>query len=540
MTTGSKPPGGPHTLADHLLGALNQHSHDGDADHDHDHDAMPGLLGADERCEVTLTSIGVDIGSAGTQVAFAKLHLERADDARAAATRREPLYQSPVSLTPYRDGATIDADMLDKIIDHAFTNAGLTADDIDCGVVILTGTARERSNAGAITRRLAERCGDIVSASAGHHMEARLAAHGSGTVERSRTTGRRLLNIDIGGGTTKLAVCDAGTIVATAAVGIGGRLVVTDLERCITRLEPAGQRHAARAGFDWRLGEVASAAAMRVVAGQMADDLVTLLTTSPAPPPTQAALYLTAPIATLGAIDGVVVSGGVGEYVYGRERRDFCDLGRDLGRALTRAIDEGRLPWPLMPAAECIRATVLGAAQRSVQLSGSTATITNPATLLPQRNMRVVSPRLELAGAIDPAAVAGAIERQAAAQDIDLARDDIVLALRWQGEPSHERLAALAAGLEAALAPRAAAGQPLHIVVDGDIAGALGAILKEECGIAGDLMVLDGLALSDLDFVDLGRLRLPSGTVPVTIKTLVFRDEPVQKPRRAEPRAGRR
>ncbi len=88
--------------------------------------------------------------------------------------------------------------------------------------------------------------------------------------------------------------------------------------------------------------------------------------------------------------------------------------------------------------------------------------------------------------------------------------------------------------------PRAAAGQPLHIVVDGDIAGALGAILKEECGIAGDLMVLDGLALSDLDFVDLGRLRLPSGTVPVTIKTLVFRDEPVQKPRRAEPRADRR
>ncbi len=85
MTTGSKPPGGPHTLADHLLGALASHSHDGDADHDHDHDAMPGLLRDGERDEVTLTSIGVDIGSSGTQVAFSKLHLERGDDARAAA-----------------------------------------------------------------------------------------------------------------------------------------------------------------------------------------------------------------------------------------------------------------------------------------------------------------------------------------------------------------------------------------------------------------------------------------------------------------------
>jgi ethanolamine utilization protein EutA len=36
------------------------------------------------------------------------------------------------------------------------------------------------------------------------------------------------------------------------------------------------------------------------------------------------------------------------------------------------------------------------------------------------------------------------------------------------------------------------------------------------------MLILDGIDLRDFDFVDLGRLRHPSNTVPVTIKSLVF------------------
>ena len=104
-----------------------------------------------------------------------------------------------------------------------------------------------------------------------------------------------------------------------------------------------------------------------------------------------------------------------------------------------------------------------------------------------------------------------------------------MLALRWTGEPDHARLAALAEGVKRGFISRIAAGLPLYIIVDGDIAASLGAILMDEIGVAGDVIVLDGIALAELDYVDLGRLRLPSGTVPVTIKTLVFRDEPGQK-----------
>ena len=137
----------------------------------------------------------------------------------------------------------------------------------------------------------------------------------------------------------------------------------------------------ARAGFAWERGDLAAPADLDAVAEGMADTLVAALTARPLPHDV-AHLYLTDPILDFGAIDGVMFSGGVGEYVYGREDRDFGDLGRRLGRAIRRRIDAGALPWPLLPAGECIRATALGASEYSVQLSGNTSYISSPGALL--------------------------------------------------------------------------------------------------------------------------------------------------------------
>jgi ethanolamine utilization protein EutA len=535
-TPGSKPP--PrwrHGIADHALGAFFDHVHaPGDEhDHDHDHDAMDGLLPEGGTDDVVLTSIGIDIGSSGTQIALARLWLERrptaaAGETRLTARRRETLHQSPVFLTPFLAGNRIDEDRLGDILAQTFAAAALGPDDIDCGAVILTGAARERDNAEPIVRRLSEMCGDIVSASAGHHLEARLAAHGSGAVDRSAEFGQRYLNIDIGGATTKLAVCEAGRVTATAALAIGGRLVATDTDNRIERLEPAGAIHAANAGFDWRMGGSAPWAERKAVGAAMADALVAALD-GRLHADALAALSLTGPLPELAGIEGVMVSGGVGEYVYGRETRSFGDLGLALGRALAARIGEGALPWPLMPAAECIRATVLGASSYSVQLSGRTGCITNPGRLLPRRNLPVVQPNWDPHESIAPEALAAAIRLRLEA--LDLGPDgtagavDVVLALGWRGEPEHERLAALAEGVKRGFSGRLAQGLPLYVIVDADIAGSLGAVLRE-MEISNDLMILDGIELADLDFVDLGRIRLPSQTVPVTIKTLVFRDEP--------------
>ena len=335
---------------------------------------------------------------------------------------------------------------------------------------------------------------------------------------------KRILNVDIGGGTTKLAIVEHGKVVATAAVHIGGRLQVVEHGR-IVRLDPAGQHHAARAGFSWRRGVDIDAADLQKVADVMADALLTAIRTRPLPPDI-GRLYLTDPIADLGRIDGVMFSGGVAEYVYGREDRDFGDLGRHLGRAIRARIEAGALPWPVLPAGECIRATALGASEYSVQLSGNTSYITAPAKLLPRRNLQVLLPPFVCAERIDPDELARAIRTHVAAFELAETDRDIALALRWNGPPSYPRLAAFAQGIKRGLAERIAGGLPLYIMLDGDVAHTLGHLLRDECRVANDLLVIDGVMLWDFDYIDLGRIRMPSYTVPVTIKSLVFSEDP--------------
>jgi len=413
---------------------------------------------------------------------------------------------------------------LGAIIDDAYNAAGIDPAAVDTGAVILTGEALRRENAKAIAAIVAEKGGDFVCATAGHHMESMLAAYGSGAATVSSAEGKRILNIDIGGGTTKLAVVEHGKVVATAAVHIGGRLQVVDHDSLIVRLDPAGKYHAKRAGFAWNRGDVADAADLDKVADGMADALVAALAARPLPHDI-AHLYLTDPIADFGPIDGIMFSGGVGEYVYGREDRDFADLGRRLGHAIRRRVDAGALPWPLLPAGECIRATALGASEYSVQLSGNTSYISAPGALLPRRNLQVLQPDYLPSDGTDPDAVAAAIRRHLVAFDVDADRE-VALALRWQGAPSYERLAGFAEGIRRGLADRIARRQAIYIMLDGDVAQTLGAILREELNVTSEILVIDGIVLMDFDYIDLGRIRMPSNTVPVTIKSLVFSEDP--------------
>ncbi len=506
------------------------HVHDGEADHDHDHDHDDaGPEGSPQRSplwqqdNVTLTSVGMDIGSAGTQVIFSRLALRRLGEelsSRYYVVGRETLYQSPVALTPYRSEERIDDAALGAIIDQAYAQARLHPDAIDTGVVILTGEALRRENARAIADILADAGGEFVCATAGHHMEAMLAAYGSGAARVSHDEGRRILNIDIGGGTTKLAVVDTGRVVATAAVHIGGRLQVVDEAGRIVRLDPAGRHHAAAAGFAWSRGDVAESMALDRVAAHMADALVAAIKQRPLPPAVEQ-LYLTEPIADLGRIDGMMLSGGVAEYVYGREARDFGDLGPRLGLALRRRIDAGAL-WPLLPAGECIRATALGASEYSVQLSGNTSYISDPGALLPRRNLQVLQPPYAFAERVDPDALADAVRRHLAAFDAADGTREVALAFRWRGAPSYERIAAFALGLRRGLAAAVDRGRNLFVMLDGDVAQTLGAILREELHVENEMLVIDGVSLRDFDYIDLGRIRMPSHTVPVTIKSLVF------------------
>jgi len=224
------PPKTRHSLEDHLYGEDLAHVHDEDHDHDHDHDHFESEGPIEDnpiwiQDHVTLKSVGIDIGSSGTQVVFSQIKLRRLGEdlsSRYVVIARDTLFQSPVVLTPYQNEARIDEAGLGDIIDDAYAAAGIHPDDIDAGAVILTGEALRRDNAQAIATVLSDHGGEFVCATAGHHMEAMLAAYGSGAARISHDHDQRILNIDIGGGTTKLALVDAGGVAAAAAIHIGG------------------------------------------------------------------------------------------------------------------------------------------------------------------------------------------------------------------------------------------------------------------------------------------------------------------------------
>jgi ethanolamine utilization protein EutA len=522
----------PHTLADHVYGLDTAHVHGREADHDHDHDFDDDEGPLEDnplwrQDNVALTTVGIDIGSSGTQVIFSRVHLRRlAEDltSRYYVVARETLFQSAVALTPYQNEQRIDDAKLGTLIDDAYEAAGQTPKKIDTGVVILTGEALRRENAQAIAAILSEKGGEFVTATAGHHMEAMLAAYGSGAARVSSDQSKRILNIDIGGGTTKLGLLDSGKVVATAAIHIGGRLQVVDGER-IVRLDPAGKHHAARAGYSWQRGDRIGPADLQRVADTMADALVAAIVANPLPDDI-ARLYLTDPIADLGHIDGVMFSGGVAEYIYQREDRDFGDLGRRLGHAIRARTDNAALPWPVLPAVECIRATALGASEYSVQLSGNTSYISAPGKLLPRRNLQVILPPFVCGETIDADEMARAIRNRMLAFDLDGFDGDVAVALRWSGPPSYQRLAAFAEGIKRGLIERIGKKLPLYIMLDGDVAQTLGHLLRDELHVESELLVIDGVVLWDFDYIDLGRIRMPSCTVPVTIKSLVFSEDP--------------
>ena len=513
------------------------HEHDDDADHDHDHFDFEHDDGPLEdnpiwlQDHVTLMSVGIDIGSSGTQVIFSRINLRRYGEdltSRYYVVSRETLFQSPVALTPYQSDERIDDAALGAIIDDAYDGRRPASRQH-------RHRRRDPHRRGAAARErrrrspsmLAEQGGDFVCATAGHHMESMLAAYGSGAARVSHDEDKRILNIDIGGGTTKLALVEKGKVIATAAVHIGGRLQVVDEIGRIVRLDPAGQLSRPRrpASPGTAATRVALADIDKVADG-MADALVAALTARPMPHAIEH-LYLTDPIADLGHIDGVMFSGGVGEYVYGREARDFGDMGRGSGSAIRERLDSGALPWPLLPAGECIRATALGASEYSVQLSGNTSYISQArrAAAAPQSAGAAAVLRVRR-GRSTPASSRRRSARTSPPSIWSRARREVALALRWLGAPSYERIAAFAEGIRHGLATTIARKKPLFIMLDGDIAQTLGAILREELLVESEILAIDGVVLRDFDYIDLGRIRMPSYTVPVTIKSLVFSEDP--------------
>src|ERR1700760_733184 len=175
---------------------------------------------------VELSTIGIDIGSSTSHLLFAKVLLQRQSkglSSRFVVVHRQVMWRSPIMLTPFLPDGTIDAAALGAFIAQCYADAGFAREAI------------KRRNAKAIDELFAAEAGKFVCATAGHKLECALAAHGAGAVRLSKEREKCVLHVDVGGGTTKLALIDNGVLAGVSAVAVGGRLVARDEAGAWTR-----------------------------------------------------------------------------------------------------------------------------------------------------------------------------------------------------------------------------------------------------------------------------------------------------------------
>jgi ethanolamine utilization protein EutA len=472
----------------------------------------------EEEDEIRLLSVGVDIGSSTSHLVFSRIVLERLDN-RYIVAERTLLHQSAVMLTPYRADASIDAQALGQFIERQYALAGIAPEAIDTGALILTGVAVRRSNARAIGDLFAAQAGKFVSVSAGDALETTLAAFGSGAAARSIRESARVMNIDIGGGTSKIAVCEHGALAELTAVDIGARVVCFDVEGRVQRIEAAGELFAREVGLRLAPGEIPDPALLQRMVERMADRLLEAARVA-APDPTLSALLRLEPLRNERAPDVLTFSGGVSEYIYGLQQASFGDLGAALARAV---LERARRWGPRIAQPEQgIRATVVGASQYTIQVSGSTIYVA-PAQVLPLKNIAVIAPALALDGELlDSGQLAAEVRAALRRFDLQDGEQGVALCYRWQGSASFTRLDAFCRGVAAGMAALLERGLPLVLVGDGDVGGLVGMHCRQQLALASPIVSIDGITLHAFDFIDIGAMLPASGAVPVVIKSLVF------------------
>ncbi len=504
--------------------------HEGHEDHDHDDMPLPDEDHPMWRSErISLTSVGIDIGSSTSHLIFSRLLLRRQGislSSRFVVVSREIVYESPILLTPYVDKLTIDTEKLNDFIHDAYARAGLTRQDIDTGALIVTGEAAKKKNAEAIAALFSEEAGKFVCATAGHNLEAILAAFGSGAVELSNQDGDvACMNVDVGGGTSKIAVTRDGQVVDTAALEVGARLVALDGAQQINRLEDAGARVAAASGLSLALGQTLAEADKERMADTLSGCLMEVLGRGPLSPLTRE-MMLTPALSYEGPIHTLQFSGGVSEYIYGYETADKGDLGNYVGRKIRAGAVElsTRESWRFKEPDVRIRATVIGASQYTVQVSGNTIFLSDD-SVLPLRNLQVITPHFRQTEPLSTEDVRGSIEN--ALQRFDMTDGDrgAALALHWDLGPSYPLIKTLATGVVEGMREHLRRGHHLVLVFDADIAKLVGNIIDKEILPGAGVISIDGIDLKDFDFVDIGEELPDAKAVPVVIKSLIFRHE---------------
>jgi ethanolamine utilization protein EutA len=483
--------------------------------HPQDPDITGELTGIES---VELVSVGIDIGTTTTQLMFSEMMARRnggEHGSKFVIEDREQVYESEIMLTPYTDieSDRIDAEAIGEFVEAEYETAGYEFDDVDTGAVIITGEASRTENADRIIDVFSEQSGKFVCAVAGADLETLMAAHGSGAVDYAVDEEARVLHVDVGGGTTKMAYIDEGFVEETASINVGARLVAFDDDGAVTRLEDAARKVAADVGVDIERGSVLSDEEKALLAERFAELLVEAIEGEPSD---LAEALLVTDLPAFGDIDTITFSGGGAEYIYDREKEYFGDLGPELGGAVRDAVEGAG--YDIHELETGIRATAVGSTQQTVQVSGNTITITDE-SLLPLRNIPMVPFVANHHDDVED--LTAEIREKLDLYDVDRIGGPFAMGFHLHGLPEFEFLDTV---VEAAVTgwEEAGAPSPLVLAFESDVAMNAGRMAVDRVADDADVIAVDGVDLDQFGYIDVGELLEDTNAVPLTVKSLVF------------------
>ncbi len=474
--------------------------------------------------QLTLTSVGIDIGSSTSHLLFSRLVLRREGAGHSAqfkVTERNVLWSSPIILTPYQSETLIDFEKIKEFIHDCYHSAGFDSHEVDTGAVVITGEALKKENAKPISEYFAQGGGKFICASAGPHHEALLAAFGSGSVQLSKVSQSRILNVDMGGGTTKLSLIVKGSVVDTMAINIGARLIAVDSDGHITRIEDAGGIFLQECGLRKELGDILSDGEKQVIGAKMGETLVDLLRNGEQMSPLARRLIITHSLKDFGGligIDYVIFSGGVSEYIYRNTEEPYGDLGPHLGATVRTYLDTLPRGTLLLPT-HGIRATVIGASEYTVQVSGATSFFTSTDNL-PAYGLKAVYVQ-HVVGQVFAAELSAALAKY----DIAEFGPGMAISLSIVGELNYASLNEVASGIAALVG--AVPEAMVILTIEQDVARAVGTMLKNEFKLLNQLISIDGISVGLLDYIDIGKPVSLMDLFPITVKSLLFSTQPI-------------
>ncbi len=484
-----------------------------------------------------ILSVGIDIGTSTTQLVFSRISMKNTvgyfSVPQISIVAKEVLYKSKVYTTPLISLELIDGDRIREIVAAEYALAGFKPSDVDTGAVIITGESARKENAALVLSKLSEFAGDFVVSTAGPDLESVIAGKGSGAYQYSLENHAVVANLDIGGGTTNIVIFDDGAAVSKSCLDIGGRLIRVKDDGgygygsgwLVESVSPSAAKVAESVGVRIAPGSRTSASDLSKITDRMAELLAEELGIGSDPYRSgdsglldQIRTPSSSRLETGKRIEKICFSGGVADQIHDPSPQDipYGDIGVFLGRSIRKS---SLMSIPVLQGSETIRATVVGAGTYTTTISGST--ISYGEGLFPVKNI----PALKLSMEEQQrclAAERGFLEERIRWFRDQSSSDNIMLALAGMKDPSYMELKGFAAYLAEELDRALMPGSPVIVVLEQDMAKALGILLQKHLAGKRSLICLDGIHVEQGDYVDMGRPIMNGLVIPVVVKTLLF------------------